>query len=131
MKIATWLCFVIYTDTAESKTYLCMGAIKENPQLCRIFPFILSKLSPYFSFEKSRFNVHKSKEQTARVSLFKELKNVACIYTMESSFAGMDFGEDKGNHLTTTMLESLGRDLCRTLLIYNHIYVPVKLRNQF
>lgn len=37
---------------------------------------------------------------------------------MESSFAGVDIGEAKGNHLTTKMLETLGRDLCRTLLIY-------------
>lgn len=29
------------------------------------------------------------------------------------------------------MLESLGRDLCRTLLIYAQIYVPPELRNMF
>lgn len=51
---------------------------------------MLSKLSPYFSFESSRFNVSKSKDATARIALFKELKTAPCIYTMESSFAGVD-----------------------------------------
>ena len=37
--------------------------------------------------------MQKSKEATARIALFKELKNVPCIYTMESSFAGIDFGK--------------------------------------
>jgi hypothetical protein len=56
--------------------------------------------------------------------MFRELKDTPCIYTLESSFAGVDFGKDKGNCLTTEMLEGLGRDLCRTLLIYKGLFVP-------
>ena len=104
---------------------------KDNPQICRIFPYMLSKLNPYFSFEYSRFGIQKSKLSTARVALFKELKNIPCIYTMESSFAGVDKGKLKGNHLTTSMLETLGKDLCRTLLIYCSIYVPPELQEIF
>jgi murein tripeptide amidase MpaA len=29
----------------------------EDPQACRLLPFMLSKLNPYFSFESSRFGV--------------------------------------------------------------------------
>lgn len=104
---------------------------KDDPQLCRIFPFMLSKLNPYFLFESSRFGVQKSKASTARVALFKELKTTPCVYTMESSFAGVDFGNDKGMHLTTQMLESMGRDLLRTLLIYTSLYVPPELGDIF
>jgi cytosolic carboxypeptidase protein 2/3 len=104
---------------------------KENPQMCRVFPYMLEKLNPYFSFASSRFGVQKSKASTARVALFKELKTTACIYTMESSFAGVDFGDKKGMHLTTEMLETLGEDCCRTLLIYTSIYVPPDLRTIF
>lgn len=50
---------------------------------------------------------------------------------MESSFAGVDKGKDAGKHLTTDMLESLGRDLCRVILIYKNIYVPPELRHLF
>ena len=88
-----------------------------NHQLCRIFPYTLSKVNPYFDFNSCRFNVSKSKETTARVALFKELK-IPCVFTMESSFAGVDFGNESGQHFTTQMLESLGKDLCRTLLIH-------------
>ena len=91
---------------------------RDDPSACRALPFMLSKLNPYFSFENSRFGVQKSKDATARIALFKELRVIPCIYTMESSFAGVDISKDKGNHLTTDMLETLGKDLCRTLLIY-------------
>lgn len=79
---------------------------------------MLSKLNQYFSFESSRFGIQKCKEATARIALFKELRVVPCIYTMESSFAGLDISKDRGMHLTTEMLESLGKDMTRTLLIY-------------
>jgi cytosolic carboxypeptidase protein 2/3 len=102
---------------------------RENPQMCRVFPYMLDKLNPYFSFENSRFGVQKSKASTARVALFKELQTTPCIYTMESSFAGVDFGDNKGMHLTADMLETLGRDLCRSILIYTSIYVPHELRS--
>lgn len=32
-------------------------------------------------------------------------------------------------HITTDGLESLGRDLCRSLLIYSDIYIPPELEN--
>ena len=54
-----------------------------------MFPYILSKLCDYFSFEQSRFSMHKSKEATARISMWKELK-IPAIYTMEASFSGAD-----------------------------------------
>lgn len=91
---------------------------RDNPKVCRLFPYILSKLSPYFSFENSRFGIQKDKISTARVSFFKELQTANNIFTLESTFAGMDYGLDKGNHLSTKMLESVGRDVCRSLLIY-------------
>ena len=101
---------------------------KDNPGECRIFPYILSKINPYFSFEYSRFGVQKSKEATARVALYKEFKNtVPNIYTMESSFAGLDMGKAAGMHLTTEMLETLGHDCCRSLLIYCNIFIPPEL----
>jgi len=51
------------------------------------------------------------------VAVFKELKTCSLIYTMESTFSGLDKGPFAGVHITTDMLESMGRDLCRALLI--------------
>jgi hypothetical protein len=61
------------------------------PEETRIFPYLLSKISKYFSFDSSRFGVQKSKESTARIALYKDLQNVPNIFTMESTFSGMDF----------------------------------------
>lgn len=63
--------------------------------------------------------------------MWKELKAVPCIFTLESSFAGVDIGKEAGYHLSTMMLEALGRDLCRTLLIHQSIYVPPELEGLF
>ena len=46
---------------------------------------------------------------------------------MESSFAGCDSGPAAGKHLTSEMLETLGHDVCRALLIYCNLYVPPEL----
>lgn len=53
------------------------------------------------------------------------------IFTLESTFSGMDYGKHRGCHMTTSMLELVGRDLARVLLIYNSIYVPPELRDTF
>ena len=65
--------------------------IAEKPAQTRLFPYILSKLCDYFSFEYSRFSIHKSKEATARVALWRDVK-APLIYTMEASFLGADKG---------------------------------------
>ena len=100
---------------------------KQFPAQCRVFPLILSKLNNCFNFSYCRFGVQKSKESTARVSLYKDLKTCPNIFTMESTFSGIDFGELKGQHMTTQMLQQMGIDLCRTILIYDNVYVPPEL----
>ena len=92
---------------------------------------MLSKLSQYFDFGSCRFGVQKSKESTARVSLYKELRSCPNIFTMESTFSGVDIGEHKGQHMRTSMFEEMGRDLCRTLLIYENIFIPKELEHIF
>ena len=76
----------------------------EDAKICKIFPYMLSKLSSSFSIRNSRFGVQKSKASTAWVALFKELKSVNLVYTLESSFAGVDQRELKGVHLSVKML---------------------------
>ena len=77
---------------------------KMKPEETRLFPYMMAKLNPYFSFENCRFGVQKSKESTARVAMYKELKSCSNIFTMESSFSGLDMGAQKGMHFTTDML---------------------------
>ena len=81
---------------------------KATPEVTRQFPLLLSKISPLFDFEASRFGVQKSKEATARVAMFKELGSCPQVYTMESTFSGLDKGPLAGMHISTEMLESMG-----------------------
>jgi hypothetical protein len=99
----------------------------ENPESTRLFPYIMSKLCSDFSFENSRFNVHKSKEATARITLWRELK-IPSVFTMEASFCGSDIGANKGLHFTTEHLMDSGRNICLSLLIYCDIDVPRSLK---
>ena len=69
-------------------TYGC--SIPDSPETTRMYPYILSKLSAYFSYPYCSFKMQKAKESTLRISLFKEL-NCALIYTLEASFCGTDF----------------------------------------
>lgn len=104
--------------------------IKQKPEECRIFPYILGKICPYFYFNYSRFGVQKSKESTARVVLFKNLR-IPNIFTLESSFCGNEHGPYKDKHFTREDLQQVGKDLCRTILIYTGIQVPTDLELPF
>ena len=87
------------------------------PQQYKIFPFVLSKICPYFSFQSSKFSVHKSKYATARVTFWKELQ-VSNIFTIEESF----FGPEKNNsnqieHFIASDYSVIGKRICQALLI--------------
>jgi hypothetical protein len=77
---------------------------KAKPEECRLFPLILSKLNKIFNFSYCKFGVQKSKDSTARVALYKDLKTCPNIFTIESTFSGIDYGELKGQHISTDML---------------------------
>lgn len=66
--------------------------------------------------------MHKSKEATARISMWKEIK-ATNIFTMEASFSGADKGALKDQHFTTDHLMMAGRKVLEALLIYFKIDV--------
>jgi len=68
--------------------------IKDTPHATRVFPYILSKLCYFFSFDQSRFSMSKQKESTARISMYNEIQ-IPNIFTMEASFCGADRGTKK------------------------------------
>ena len=94
----------------------------DRPHSTRVFPFIMSKLCDFFSFEYSRFSVHKSKESTARVTLWRELK-IPNVFTMEASFCGADKGEHKDKHFQPEHFLLSGRRLLEALIVYFKIQV--------
>ena len=101
---------------------------QENPESTRIFPFIMSKLCHDFNFPDCRFNIHKSKETTARVTMWRELK-FPSVFTMEASFCGADQGANKGMHFTVENFLEAGRRICLALLVYCDVDVPRTLND--
>jgi hypothetical protein len=94
--------------------------VPEMPSASRMFPVLLSKISPFFCLRSCKFNLENGKEGTLRISVFKEVQ-VQTVYTLEASFLGIDKGPYSGQHLTQTMLEDMGKHLCQGLLVYHHI----------
>lgn len=93
----------------------------KDPTKSRLLPYILSKITDMFSFESSRFTIHKSKESTARVALWREYK-IPNIFTLEASFFGYDSSDGKTLPYTPTDYMSIGRSLCRSICVYiSHI----------
>ena len=99
----------------------------EAPESTRLFPFILSKLCDYFSYPNSRFTIHRAKEATARVTMWRELK-MPCIYTMEASFCGASKGKQQGIHFSTRHLMESGRSVGLGLIVYCDIDVPKSVK---
>ncbi|XP_074086748.1 cytosolic carboxypeptidase 2 isoform X3 [Macrotis lagotis] len=81
----------------------------------RVFPLMLSKNAPdKFSFRSCNFKVHKCKEGTGRVVMWR--MGILNSYTMESTFAGSTLGSKRDTHFNTEDLKSLGYHVCDTLL---------------
>jgi cytosolic carboxypeptidase protein 2/3 len=102
----------------------------DYPELTREFPYVLSKLSSFFSYKSCSFRMQRSKESTLRIAVFNETK-VFNTYTLESTFCGCDFGELAGLHLTTEDLKTMGKDLCMALIVCNNISIPSTIPIEF
>ena len=98
------------------------------PEETRLYPYLMSKLCPFFSYNYSRFGNQKSKEATARIAMFNDIK-IPAIYTMESSFCGMDEGPYANYHFSTDNLMQTGRDFARTLLLFCAVPSPSNIAN--
>lgn len=111
---------VLYCDlhghSKNKKVFMYGNTDDENPSQYRIFPFIMSKVYPYFSFKSSRFNVHKSKLSTARVTMWKEL-GIPSIFTIEASFFGTNEKKDDPHFEAKDYME-MGKAMCKALSIY-------------
>jgi hypothetical protein len=67
--------------------------------------------------------MHKSKESTARIAMYRELK-IPAIFTLEASFSGADMGQFKDRHFTTEHLMLMGRKVLEAIIVYQKIDVP-------
>lgn len=99
----------------------------DMPHRCKLFPYYLSKNSNFISFIDCRFSVHKSKEKTLRVTLFRELK-IPNVFTIEISFCGGNFARYKNMQYTCKAIREFADEFCKGLMgLDDCLTVPKKL----
>ena len=82
--------------------------------MTRIFPYLMSKLNSMIDFRECRFNVSRSKEKTARISLWKEMR-LPNVFTLEASFFGYKDNVYKTKHYNIQDYLDIGKDICINL----------------
>ena len=102
--------------------YGCVGLPGKGPGynlLSRVFPKMMSLNTPdKFSYKYSTFSVHKSKEGTGRVAMWRQM-GILNSFTMEATFCGSNLkGKCFNRHFTMRDFESMGYHFCDTLLDY-------------
>jgi hypothetical protein len=79
---------------------------------------MFDRLCPHFSFSGCSFAIHKAKESTGRVVVWREFQLINS-FTCEASFCGPSQGMYKGLHFNIQMYMNMGKDFCRTLAVYS------------
>jgi ribosomal protein S24E len=114
---------VLFTDLhAHSRKknifmYGCTSTDYEKQIDIKVFPKLLSEISPYFSFQDCSFNLSKARSTSGRVVVYKEL-GISNSFTMEASLCGAGIGPYSGCQFSVMDLETMGKNLCQGLLVY-------------
>jgi hypothetical protein len=80
-----------------------------------VLPELLDKLGQGFSLQDCRFSITKSKESSARITLWRQFGIERC-YTVESTYAGFDTGCYAGKQIGIADLKRMGENLVQVLL---------------
>ncbi|CAF0947049.1 unnamed protein product [Rotaria sordida] len=102
--------------------YGCDGCDGPQPDMknflyARVLPFIMSKTAPdMFAFDYCKFHIHRCKESTGRVVMWKEML-IKNSFTLEASFAGTSIVE-RPCHFNIQDYEKFGECICKSLKQY-------------
>ncbi|CAF3345315.1 unnamed protein product [Rotaria sp. Silwood1] len=102
--------------------YGCDGCDGPQPDMknflsARVLPYIMSRTAPeMFSFDYCKFHIHRCKESTGRVVMWKEML-IKNSFTLEASFAGSSIVE-KSCHFNIQDYEKFGQCICQSLRQY-------------
>ena len=107
---------------------------KEDKKICKLFPYICSRLSKIISFQQSSFAMPKYKLSTERIALFNELydEDNNNIVALETSFFGVNrSGEYARTYYNSNLLKEIGRDVCMGMLSYYYKYENMSIEFNF
>lgn len=115
------LCVDLHGHSRKMNIFIYGCDNKQDPtrkNLERVFPYMLwNNGHTLFNYDDCSFAVQKSKENTARIVLWREI-GLVNSYTMEASFAGATMGPNKGNQFASRDFESMGRSFCTCIIRY-------------
>ena len=75
---------------------------------------MVSKEFDYFNFQDCTYSMPKSKESTARISMFHQLR-IPFVFTVEASFAGASKGSLAGKHFSLGDLMNVGKYVLKAM----------------
>ena len=112
----------LHGHSRRKNVFMYGNSNSDSPDETKLFPFIMSKLCPFFSYGYSRFAVQRHKENTARITMWRELR-VPNVFTLDASFCGPNTvrstsllislqGEFEGQHFNADHFKSVGKYLC-------------------
>ena len=105
------------------RNIFCYGNNESNNESAYFrFPYILSKICDFFSFEDCNFGVQKSKQSTARIALWR-IVNTPAVYTIEASFYGASIGSLGCRHFGINDYQLMGSRICEAFIQYFNIDV--------
>jgi hypothetical protein len=134
LKFASQRKIALITDfhghSGSHNIFMYGNHIKQEPLICKMFPFVLSKGNSTFSFPQCAFKMSKDKIGTARVNLFNELDDFHNIFTIEASFSGNNKGKRENLHFNSNVLIDMGKNLCLGLVNYHQNFVKNKITRE-
>ena len=78
----------LHGHTQKKRAFFYGCADRTTPHKARLFPYLASKISALFEFSSCNFAMEKSKEATARITLYNLIKSPE-IFTIETSQFGL------------------------------------------
>lgn len=101
----------LHGHTQKRRAFFYGCTEKTAPHKTRLFPYLASKLSASFDFNSCNFSMEKSKESTARMTLFNLIK-IPEIFTIETSQFGMNdrfIAHDHFRDIAETICKGIAR----------------------
>ena len=124
----------LHGHSRRKNAFMYGNSAYDNPEASRVFPYLMSKIAqPHYSYDYSRFNMSRQKEQTARIAVWRDLgAKHSNIFTLEASFCGpkpVKYEPHRGNrkapniqelnyHFNSKDFEDIGKKLVQTLTLY-------------
>ncbi|VDK75035.1 unnamed protein product [Litomosoides sigmodontis] len=105
--------FFLYGNNPD-KSWRAMDRLLPGKNDFMSLPLLLQQVCNYFSLSSCRFKITKTKEASARVTMWRQF-GITRSYTLESTYCGFNCGSLKGYQVNTEHLMEIGKQLCKTL----------------